>query len=110
HPARTALWMFLLSLYPLLRFSSWYSPNATGCYLSVQFRTPALTARTGYRLGDPLPQQQPDRLRPNPQATLESMPLEPFQRRTIPGLSVHPGLASVSRSCPSPEGRLATCY
>src|SRR5207245_10597226 len=95
---------------PLHLSRSLCSPACLGPSPSAHLRAPALTARTGYRLGDPLPHQQPDRLRPHPQATLESMPLEPFQRRTIPGLSVHPGLASVSRSCPGPEGRLATCY
>ncbi len=56
----------------IAEFSRLLRPVGPGPCLSTHLRATALTARTGYRLGEPLPHQQPDRTRPHPQATLEA--------------------------------------
>jgi hypothetical protein len=66
-------------------------------------------ARTGQRFGEPLPRQLPDRPQPHPRARRERGRAA-FGRETIPGLHAYRVLAPVSRGCPRPEGRLATCY
>ena len=66
-------------------------------------------ARTGQRFGELLPRQLPDRPQPHPRAHDEHG-RRTFGRGTIPGLYAYRGLAPVSRGCPRPEGRLATCY
>jgi hypothetical protein len=63
----------------LRSFRACCAPWGLGPYLSTHLRAPALTARTGYWLGEPLPHQQPDRVRPHPWAESEDMFLSPFE-------------------------------